>query len=178
MEQKSVMPQKPSLDYYKELYKRYEIIIDEKKNYIGVFNRQDAKHENEYDTNKYSQLYLDMMFAKSWINACGQGITYTDLGSVNAYGVNPTNWEYAFNDGAHAVYGVLLDNIDIINGLDVNSRQFYQNLDYMLKGVEEITKYKYAGNIMEGLFCTPSALITQNAIKTFRDNSKIQVHLK
>lgn len=133
------------LDKYKELLEKYDIQFITDSNFPeGKFVAIDRKtgQSPEYTSREQmDNLIRDLSFAKSWVSACGTGLSKT--GGQNEYGIDPRQWEYSFNDGAQETFDWIV--VALKNNSGPNLKQ--KIIDYITQN----SNYKYADTIVESL---------------------------
>jgi hypothetical protein len=144
-----------SFNELKVLFETYELV--EAANGIGLIDRKTGEYVKK--ENNLQQLVERVTFAKKWIEAAGVDLSLS--GGMNEFGIDPKQYEMAFNDGARATFASMFGGLaqmgQIGQKFDLNQLQHF-----VLNG----TGYKYSSSLIRGLLANPQGeevYLPQNA---------------
>ena len=133
-----------SFNELKILFETYELV--EAANGIGLIDRKTGEYVKK--ENNLQQLVEKVTFAKKWIEAAGVDLSLS--GGMNEFGIDPKQYEMAFNDGARATFESMFGGL-------AQMGQSGQNFDLsqLQQFVQNGTGYKYSSSLVKGLLSNP-----------------------
>jgi len=133
-----------SFNELKVLFETYELV--EAANGIGLIDRKTGEYVKKEEN--LQQLVERVTFAKKWIEAAGVDLSLS--GGINEFGIDPKQYEMAFNDGARATFESMFGGL-------AQMGQSGQNFDLnqLQQFVQNGTGYKYSSSIIKGLLANP-----------------------
>ena len=133
-----------SFNELKILFETYELV--EADNGIGLIDRKTGEYVKK--ENNLQQYVEKVTFAKKWIEAAGVDLSLS--GGMNEFGIDPKQYEMAFNDGARATFESMFGGL-------AQMGQSGQNFDLskLQQFVQNGTGYKYSSSLVKGLLSNP-----------------------
>jgi hypothetical protein len=173
----SVQPDDSSKDYldqFRFLNEKFDHPLDRYKALLAVFDIEPLKddHNNFIIINKQSgrpfvfggdvsALRNDLLFAKSWLTACGKDLSMS--GEKNEFGVDARQWEYAFNEGAKDTF----DQICQVMTMNDQSKLGQKIKDYVASN----SNYKYSNSIVNHLLSRSNVPVINSIFYTLQSEA-------